>query len=318
MLIFGQVILGLLLLFVGGELLVRAAVFFAERLKMSKLLIGITIVAYGTSSPELLITIKALMIGSTDIAFGNVVGSNIANILLVLGLAAAVYPIQMERKLVRFDMLFLVMATALLIVFISDHVIKFYEAAFFCVSLVIYTFLTFRLSNSSREHDVLADQVQEIEEQGLMNLNLFTASVLFVVGIAALMFGADLLVKGASLLAKSYGVSEATIAVTIVAVGGSAPELVTSFISALRKHSDIAIGNVVGSNIFNILGVLGITGMMKPFAVSGTLVLFDIWVVFIVTLLLFMISLFKRSLSRAKGALFLCFYALYVLWQILV
>lgn len=314
----GHIAIGFLLLFIGGEALVRAAVSLAERFKMSKLLIGITVVAYGTSAPELLITIQALLKGSSDIAFGNVIGSNIANIFLVLGLASVIYPIHMDRKLVKFDMLFLVMATFLLMLFVSDKAISFYEAAFFIVILIIYTYLTFKMSSNSSEHDVLEDQVQEFEEQIPIKTDLLSSILMLILGVGALAYGAHMLVYGATELARIYEISEATIAVTIVAIGGSAPEIVTSVVSAIRKHSDIAIGNVVGSNIFNILGVLGISGLIQPFKVASTLVLFDIWVVFIATLLLFMISVFKKSLSRLRGAMFLGFYVLYIIWQILV
>lgn len=315
-----QIGLGFLLLFVGGELLVRSAVIIAEKLQISKLLIGITVVAYGTSAPELLITINALLAGSSEIAFGNVVGSNIANIFLVLGLASLVYPIKMERKLVKFDMLFLVMATFIMLLFISDHNIELYEAALFIIILVLYTYLTYKVSTKSEEHDVLEDQVDEVSEQLNIKTNSFYAIAILVAGVVALAYGASILVEGASALALKYGVSEATIAVTIVAIGGSAPEIVTSLVSSFKKHSDIAIGNVVGSNLFNILGVLGIAGFFKEFSFSSdsTLIIFDIWVVFIATLLLFIISSFKRKLSRRHGLLFVICYSSYIFWQILV
>ncbi|MBT5827925.1 MAG: calcium/sodium antiporter [Alphaproteobacteria bacterium] len=313
---FIQIFIGLALLFFGGESLVRGAVKLAQKFKLSKLITGITIVAYGTSSPELLITIQASLKGLSDIALGNVIGSNIANIFLVLGLVSILNPINVEKKLISFDLNYLLFASFILFAFIFTGEINYQKGLILLIALVIFTFSTYKRHKVNGESDPMLNQVDEIEEQFyFLNLTNKLAVILVVLGVFMLSFGANILVMGASELALQFGMSEAAIAVTIIAIGGSAPELATSVVAACRKHSDIAIGNVIGSNIFNILGVLGISSLISPIVTNSTLAIFDIWVLLFSSLLLFSFVSKKKLLSRLNGFTFLLFYSLYILWQ---
>jgi cation:H+ antiporter len=310
-----QILGGFFLLFVGGESLVRGAIQIAQRLKMSKLLIGITIVAYGTSSPELLITVQAVMNNFHEIALGNVIGSNIANIFLVLGISAVIYPISVSKKLVNFDIYYLIIASIALILFMMLGVINRYEAIILLLILIVYTISTFRTSKKNNDN-LGKDQVDEVSKQLHVKKSLpFSITFLFI-GIAALTYGAHILVSGASDIASQFGVSEAVIAVTIVALGGCAPEISTSIIAALHKHSDIAIGNVIGSNIFNILAILGVGALIHPITTNSSLATFDIWVMAFATILLYLICKAKLKISRNTGIGFLILYALYISKQI--
>ncbi len=310
-----QILAGLLLLFVGGEALVRGAVKIAKEYNISKLIIGVTIVAFGTSSPELLITLQATLKGLNEIALGNVVGSNIANSFLVLGIASILFPIKVDKALLRFDMPYMIVASFVLFAFVFTGYINRWESLVLLLILAIYTFTTLRRHKNLKD-DAMNSQVDEFEDQFHFEITHKRAIWMIVLGTIALAVGGDILVSGASKLAVALGVSDAAIAVTIVAIGGSAPELATSTIAAYRKHSDIAIANVIGSNIFNILGVLGLSTLVKPIVThSTTIVLFDIWVLVFSAMLLFSFSKRKNKISRGNGIVFLIFYAIYISWQ---
>lgn len=326
--IFLQVFSGLLLLFLGGESIVRGAVEIAKKFNLSKALIAVTIVAYGTSSPELLITLKSILTDHNEIALGNVLGSNVANILLVLGLASILCPINVNHDLVKFDMKYLIISSFALLFFILSGLIGRIEALIFLTILLVYTFSTLRRHNKSKEQARI-EETEEFEGQLKFKFNTYTATVAFILGIIMLTMGSHLLVEGATKLAREFNMSEAVIAVTIVAIGGSAPEIATSVIAAIRKHADIAIGNVIGSNLFNILGVLGISSLIKPihtsvydistetYTTTSTLAIFDIWVVLFATLILYLFTRKKLLITRCNGIILLFFYGLYIAWQLL-
>lgn len=311
-----QILTGLTLLFLGGESLVRGAVKLAQKFNIPRLIIGITVVAYGTSSPELLITLQASLKNLNDIALGNVIGSNIANIFLVLGLVALLNPIIVEKKLIGFDLNYMIVTSFILFAFVLTGELNFMEGVIFILILLVYTISTYKRHQSNQGKDIMAEQVNEIEEQFFfLNLTNKLALILVITGVLMLSLGGHLLVKGASDLALNLGISEAAIAVTIVAIGGSAPELATSIIAAYRKHSDLAIGNVIGSNIFNILGVLGISSLISPLATNSSLAIFDIWVLLFATLLLTHYVNKKKAITFFNGVTFLFFYLLYIIWQ---
>jgi cation:H+ antiporter len=314
MIIAAQIIGGLLLLFVGAEALVRGAVKIAHSFKIPPMLIGLTVIAYGTSTPELLITIKATLKGASDIAIGNVLGSNIANIFLVLGISALIYPIKTNAKLVNFDIRYLFIATIAMMLFFTLGDLNQIEGAFLIVILLTYTYSTFK-KGRDKKSDIIRKQVQEVEEQLDLKLNNIVATIAVIMGFVMLAYGADILVIGATALAQDLGVGEAAIAVTIIAIGGSAPELATSIVAALRKHSDIAIGNVVGSNIFNTLAVLGIGSLIAPIQIAQSFLVFDMWVVLVATLSLFVLVKIKKKISRFSGFVFLTLYIFYISWQ---
>lgn len=294
---------GLVLLFIGGEGLVRGAVSFAAKLGMPPLIIGLTIVGFGTSMPELLVSLKAAFDGAPDIAIGNVVGSNTANILLILGIAAVIFPIPTAIPGIRRD-LAMVVAVAAFTVFLGylGHVSRLMGAAMF-ITLCAYIFYA---AVYGKKEDAAED-----DEHAPVPMPLWMQLAYIAGGLAGLVFGADLLVQGATSIARGYGISEAVIGLTIVAVGTSLPELATSAIAAFRRHSEIAIGNVLGSNIFNIIGILGATAVFHPLTIAPSMATFDIPLMLGVTLLLGLLLLVLKSLNRLVGAAFLLLYVGY-------
>lgn len=304
-----QVIGGFILLLGGAEVMVRGAVGLSERLGISKLVIGMTVVAFGTSAPELLVSLNAALAGSPGLAVGNVVGSNIANIALVLGAAGLITPIVSGgRELVK-DGLVLVIGTAAFMVLALRGAIDLFGA----VALLI-VFAGFIYYSLWREKNVeggsLADEVDEFEA---VPHSLWLAIVLLIAGFAGLYFGSELLIDGGIQIAKSFGVSEAVIGLTIVAFGTSLPELAASAVAALRKHTDVALGNVVGSNIFNIVGIMGVVGAITPLEVPARVLDFDMWVMGLVTLALMIYMIGgRRELGRFEAGIFLAVYGVYI------
>ncbi|WP_439529717.1 calcium/sodium antiporter [Pannonibacter sp.] len=294
--------IGLVLLFVGGEGLVRGAVSLAARLGMSPLLIGLTVVGFGTSMPELVVSLKAAFYGSPDIAVGNVVGSNTANILLILGAAAVIYPIPTRIPGIRRD-LFVMLGVAFFTLGLGymGAVDRLTGSAMF-IALIGY--LTYAAMSGKSDDD----------EEKPATLPLWQQLGFIFAGLAALVYGADLLVTGATSIARSFGISEAVIGLTIVAVGTSLPELATSVVAALRKHSEIAIGNVIGSNIFNIFGILSLTAIIHPISINPTIAGFDIPLMLAASVLLVILLLGSKHLSRLIGGGFLALYAGYCAW----
>ncbi|GIU43901.1 sodium:calcium antiporter [Shewanella sairae] len=247
---------GFLILTVGAEALVRGASQIALRLGLTPLIIGLTIVAFGTSAPELAVSVKSAIAGNSGIALGNVIGSNIANIGLILGITALIRPIKIESQMVRRDIPIMIAASLLFWSLLLDAGLSFWDGAILFALLVAY--LTFSYFAAEKQTD---DDVEDTKQNPML-------SVLFIViGISMLVGGGILFVDGAVALAQSFGISEVIIGLTIVAIGTSMPELVTSIVAALKGQSDIAIGNVVGSNLFNILGILGVTALIHP--ISG-------------------------------------------------
>lgn len=292
---------GLLLLVAGGETLVRGAVDLARHWRMSPLLIGLTLVGFGTSTPELLTSLQAAFAGSPGIALGNVVGSNTANILLILGLTALIGPVMMQRRAMSRDATALIVATVLTLVGIWLGLFTRPFGALMFAGLIIYLVWAYR----TEKHDPETDTPEPA------HLSLAVAASLATIGLLLTIFGARLLVDGAIELAANLGISETLVGVTIVAVGTSLPELVTSIMAAIRKHGDVAFGNIVGSNIFNLLGILGLTALIEPLAVPSDLTGLNIWAMVGATALMLVIWLTGR-LQRWQGGVMLALYAGYV------
>jgi cation:H+ antiporter len=295
--------MGLVLLMSGGELLVRGSVGLARRFGVSPLLIGLTLVGFGTSTPELITSLQAALVGSPGIAVGNVVGSNIANILLILGLAAAIAPIACQPAAFYRDGSALAVATLACTAVALGGTLGRAAGAAFVVLLVAYVVFTYRRERHAPDaaaamHIHEADLAEPAPKAPLLAL------VFALGGIALTIFGARLLVAGAIELAAGAGVSEAVIGLTVVAVGTSLPELATSITATLRRQSDIAVGNIVGSNIYNILGILGVTAVVQPLSMPPEILSLDLWVMVGVTalLILFVVTGWRLSVSRA-----LCF-----------
>jgi cation:H+ antiporter len=303
---------GLVGLFLGGEILVRGAVALSRSLGLSTLLIGLTVVAFGTSSPELVISIQAAIQNHPDIALGNVIGSNIANIFFVLGLAALICPIHIDKKIAAFDGFFMLMLSiALIVMAISGSSINNIEGSLLVVLIFIYVGTS--LWKAKRAQSRLPnDQVDEIEEQLAIPMNTPIAIGFAAGGIILLVAGAHFLVSGAVGLAEHFGIAEGVIGVTLVALGSSAPELATSIIAAYRKHSDIVLGNIVGSNIFNIAGILGATSLVRVIPVAPEFMAVDLWVAGGSALALYAVFKYLNKIHRITGALFILSYVVYI------
>lgn len=305
------VLLGLGALVAGGELLVRGAVGIATRLGIPPLVIGLTLVGFGTSTPELVTSLQAAFLGSPGIAVGNVVGSNIGNILLILGIAALLRPVAVTPAAFRRDGAVLVAATLAAIALALSGTLGRPGGAALAAALVAY--VTFTVVTERRRHTAAATLYTA--EAGTVAPPAGSAArlaLLALAGLAVTILGARLLVDGAIGLAEAAGVSDTVIGLTVVAIGTSTPELVTSVIAVRRGQGDVAFGNIVGSNIFNILGILGITALVHPLDVPPQILAFDIWAMLAATLALVVFARTGWRVGRREGALLLAAYVAYL------
>lgn len=323
---------GLALLIGGGELLVRGSVRLAEQMGVSPLLIGLTLVGFGTSTPELVTSVQAALIGSPGIAIGNIVGSNIANILLILGLSAVLVPLAVQTNALRRDGLFVV-ATALAFLAVSWTVgLERWVGGVFVLGLFGYLLYAYRQERTATavagNHTAAFEKAEAFENvdralraaepQGAgVSAWLFSGAIA-TAGLVLIIFGGRLLVDGAVELAQVAGLSEAVIGLTVVAVGTSMPELVTSLVAALRRQADVALGNVLGSNIYNTLGIGGFTALIAPTSVPDEIANFDVLAMLVASVLLLLFAWTSRKISRAEGATFLGLYTAYITWLIAV
>lgn len=304
-------ILGLAVLIFGGEILVRGAVGIAKKAKISTLVIGMTVISFGTSAPELFVSIDSALEGNPEIALGNVVGSNIANIALVLGLTVLILPITASRNSKIIDWPMMMLATILMFVFLMDNEVAAWEGAVLFGILVIFTFLLIRSSRKKTKKELEeAGDFGEIDE---VKDKIGISILLTLAGLVGLYFGADWLIKGAVGIAEEADMDKRIIAVTVVAFGTSVPELVTSAIAALKKETDISVGNLIGSNIFNIMAVVGVTAMVQPMKdFDEKIFTVDMWWVTGIALALLPIMNIGKRIGRFKGALLLATYIIYV------
>ena len=309
-----QMLGGLVILVAGAELLVRGSVGTALRFGLTPLLIGLTIVAFGTSAPELVVSIQAASNGSDDIALGNIIGSNISNIALILGIAALIQPLKVQTSIIRKDVPILLGTSLLLVFFLMDGVISQLEGFFFFTGVVAFTVASIRMAKMETSVEVNSEYEDVVPKK---SLPLWLNALMIVAGLGLLILGAKWLVDGAIEIASSVGMSQAVVGLTIVAVGTSLPELATSVMAALKKEGDIAIGNVVGSNIFNILCILGITAMILPVS-QGGITTIDILLMLGLTLLLLPILRSGYIVSRIEGGVLLTIYIVYTAYLVLV
>ncbi len=314
----GLIILGIVLLVVGGETLLRGAVGLAVILSLTPAVIGLTVVAAGTSVPELAVSASAAYQGKPDMAVANVVGSNIFNIAAILGLCALVRPMAITGNTIRLEYPVLALVTMMCVVMAQDGQISRLDAALF---LAVYVSFTAYLVNLVRQQ-VTAVENQELQEEvtkltpSEKNPRAWVCLALVSAGAALLAAGAHSTVVGASELARLLGMSERVIGLTIVSVGTGLPEVVASLVSSIRGRSDVAIGNVIGSNLFNILGILGISAMVAPLPVQAALIASDCWWMLGITLLLFPLMFTKLQVSRWEGGVLMAVYCVY-LWMLL-
>jgi cation:H+ antiporter len=318
-------IIGLILLVKGADLLVQGASSIAKYLNVSDLVVGLTVVAFGTSMPELIVNISASLSGSTDIAIGNVLGSNVCNILLILGITAIVHPIHVQKSTIMSEIPFALIAIAVLGFFVN---VSFFDmdgdlkglGRFESIALLIFMGMFMYYIFYISKEQVHTDEAQQEGETGEKILKMpMWKSILFVgLGLVGLIVGGELVVRGAVLIAQMLKMSESFIGLTVVAVGTSLPELVTSVMAAYRKNSDIAIGNVVGSNIFNIFTILGITGLITPLPFSQNSN-FDISAVIVSTVLLILVLPVgkKGKIDRLNGVFFLLCYIAYTYYLVM-
>lgn len=300
--------LGFGLLIFGGDTLVSGSVKVAKRLGVSPLLIGLTLVGFGTSTPEMVTSLIAAFKESADIAVGNVVGSNTANILLVLGVSALISPVKVDIQSFKRDGLFLFLSTTAIIVASFIGQINFLFGGVLVLSLIGYIVYSY-ISDRKNQKALQETEAQE-EPSGAMTDTIWFSLGQTFLGIALTVLGARFLVNSAIELAQAWGVSQAVIGLTIVAVGTSLPELITSVMSSIKGHNDVAFGNVVGSNIYNALFILGVTALFIPINLSQSMDK-DIWIMTAVTLALIGVALLFKKFSRLIGFLFLLAYAVY-------
>ncbi len=295
---------GLICLYVGAEGLIRGAVGLAHRFGIGTLAIGLTVVAFGTSAPELTVSSVAAFTGSSDIAVGNVVGSNIFNITLILGLGSLIYPIGITETLIRQDIPVMIAVSVLSLLFLLDGRLSRVEGALLLLGIIVYTIWTLRQARGGH-----TDSLKSPAPTG----NLFAAIAFAAAGLLILIIGSKMVVSGSIRIARSLGLSEALIGLTLISAGTSIPELATSVVAALKRQPDIAVGNIVGSNIFNLLAILGTSSLISPCTPEGLSVI-DFGVMLGAALLAFPLMWTGFTLNRIEGGILLTVYAAYIAW----
>lgn len=300
-------VLGLIILFIGAEGLIHGSSALALKIGITPLVVGLTVVAFGTSTPELVVSLKAALIGNSSISLGNVVGSNIANIALILGIAALIRPLDVHANVIRREIPIMIGLSVLLIVLLIDGELSLIDGIIFVVGIITYTIVNISIARKEKNAEV-----ENEFKEGLKTKLGVSVSIVFVVGGLGLMIlGANIFVASAISIAKAIGVIDAIIGLTIVAVGTSLPELITSIVAAYKNESDIVIGNVVGSNIFNILGILGITALVIPLSSEGISYI-DYGVMLITAIILLPLSKTGFKISRLEGVILVVGYIIYI------
>ena len=299
--------LGLALLILGGNLLLKSAVSISLKFNIAKILIGMTVVSFATSAPELIVSIKSAFLGSSDLAISNVLGSNIANIGLVLGIIILISPIKISKDIYKLDWPVMMLSAILFWVFILDFVIERYEGiilfSLLCISIIIL------IKQQSHDEENIDLEVKEVDS---LSLSIF----LLILGGVLLYFGSEWFVLSAIDIANYFGVSERIIGITVVSVGTSIPELATSLVALLKKEKNISIGNLIGSNIFNVFAVLGITSILTPLNVTNlNIINFDIYVMLFFAIIIFPLMFFPKKLvlGRVEGLIIFSLYLAYIL-----
>lgn len=302
-------LLGILLLYGGGELLIKGAVSVAKKAGVSELFTGLVIVGFGTSFPELMVSVGAALQGASDIAIGNVVGSNIGNTLLILGICATVVPLVVTELSLRRDATAVLLATILLMILSVDGFLGMIDAIVLLVLLAVYLTIAYKselrqFSNSDLSYTAIKPK---IEFSSFVKPFLFTVS-----GLVLLIMGARSLLNGALGISEALQISEAVVGLTVVAVGTSLPELTISLLAVIRGNTDVAVGNILGSNLFNLLGILGIAVLFEPISVNQRILEFDQWILLGTAIILFIFMMTGRKLTRGEGIILLTGYILYV------
>ena len=305
-------LLGIIGLYFGAEWLVGGSSKLALKVGVSPLVIGLTVVALGTSAPELAVCLRLNFEGRPDAAIGNIVGSNICNILLILGFSSLIRPLKVHRQIIRKELpILLIVSFALILMLINQEVAK-WEGVVLCAGIVIYILSSFKGANNNNESIGEDLSLADVSVEDRRHSKTFLLVLLLLSGLILLVLGASFFEKGGIGLAKSFGVSEAVIGLTLLAFGTSLPELATSLVACIKNEGDIIAGNAIGSSIFNILAILGITAMFKPLVVND-INLIDYSIMIGVVILCWLFIFKKMNLNRIKGGLFLCLYAGYII-----
>jgi cation:H+ antiporter len=296
--------ISLLLLYLGGEGALKGVLVIARKFKLSNILVSAVIIGFGTSLAELTVSVEAVLIGSPDIALGNIIGSNIANILLVTAIAALITPIMLKNLKINRDIFVMIIASLLLLFFKFIDWLNFYSGVIFL--LILFSYISYSYFQDQKDNGD--------KEENLENFSLIKAIIYSVIGLATLILGGWLLVNSSIKIAQSYGISEAVIGLTIVAVGTAIPELTTTIIASIKKHNDLVIGNILGSNIFNILGILGVTLLIENIPVTDEMMKKGIWEMIAATLFFIIILRFAKSISKLIASFMLTSYAIYIVY----
>ena len=314
-------IAGLVVLLAGGEALVRGATALARRLGVSPMVIGMTVLAFGTSAPELAVNVAAALNGSSAITFGNVVGSNIANVGLILGFTAVLQTLRIHRTIVTREIPIMLGATVVAIFLGSDWILgnapdrlDRIDGVWLLVAFAVFLFVTVRNALRARKDDRFMHEAEEKQDETALP-NAPVAVVLTVAGLAAVLLGSDWTVDGATGVARALGMSEALIGLTIVAIGTSLPELTTSLFAAMKGHADLAIGNIVGSNVFNLLFILGVSATIHAVPVPAHRGRIDLLAMAAFSIILLPFGITQKKLRRAEGALLLVGYVAFMVWR---
>jgi cation:H+ antiporter len=296
--------ISLLLLYLGGEGVLKGVLVIARKFKLSNILVSAVIIGFGTSLAELTVSVEAVLIGSPDIALGNIIGSNIANILLVTAIAALITPIMLKNLKINRDIFVMIVASLLLLFFKFIDWLNFYSGVIFL--LILFSYISYSYFQDQKDNGD--------KEENLENFSLIKAIIYSVIGLGTLILGGWLLVNSSIKIAQSYGISEAVIGLTIVAVGTAIPELTTTIIASIKKHNDLVIGNILGSNIFNILGILGVTLLIENIPVTDEMMKKGIWEMIAATLFFIIILRFAKSISKLIASFMLTSYAIYIVY----
>jgi len=313
------IVVGLSVLIAGGEFLVKGAIGIAAKAHLSTLVIGMTVVSFGTSAPELLVSLKAAYMEAPEIAIGNVIGSNIANLALVLGITVIIFPMPVSRNTLVFDWPMMMLSGLLFYLFALNFSFSRWEGVVLFTLLIAFVLFLIYNSRKNNKTALLAEELNkqalkenEKEEEEIVPFNVGKSIFFLLIGLIGLYFGAQWLIDGAKSLGESAGLSKHVIGITIVAFGTSVPELVTSVVAAYRKEMEISVGNLIGSNIFNIMAVIGITAMVHPISIEQSVVNWDMLWMLGIFLAIFPMMWLKRKVNRVSGAILLSTYFLYI------
>ena len=315
---FFLLLIGLVVLIVAGDIMVRGAAALARHWGVPALIVGLTIVAFGTSAPEMVVGVQAALLGQGDLAAGNVVGSNIANVLLALGLPAMILAIPTNMSGVGRNSVIALFAAVLFVSlsFIHSPLLKWQGAVLFG-GIIAYLFYMFRLAKAGADDPILEEMTEIDEGEDGLPTNIMKSILYVILGIIGLVVGGNLIVENAVFIAAAFGVSETMIGLTIVAVGTSLPEIATVVVATYRGHPEVAIGNVLGSNVFNVFAVMGASALAGPILIDSMLMSFDFWVMLVSSFVLLVYVLRRQPIGRKTGAIFTIAYVAYLLAVIL-